>query len=378
MMVAFSTSTPYQLCMTSMPKPRVYIAVPRGLYGRGGIERQCQYIFEHYASSAPENAPELIELTTRGDGKHWQWPFVYIGAVLRFMGALLAANVDLLHLNMSVYASTWRKMGLALLAKLFAVPVVVHVHGGGFDEIYATSDPLTKLATKVLFRCADRILVLGAHWQSFVQKEFNIPSERLQQLLNAVPMPPEQPPRDFNAPILEIVFLGEVGTRKGVDVLIPALAKIADLPNWRMTIAGNGNIERYKAEAAALGIAERVQFTGWLNPQAAQEILQRGHILVLASRQENLPMSVLEAMAYGLVVVSTPVGAVPQVLKDGESGYLVAMGDEDALAAALREALLNPSRSAAMAAKAKRFFAENLTIEAYIPRLVRIYQELIR
>ncbi|MCA3269422.1 MAG: glycosyltransferase family 4 protein, partial [Thalassospira sp.] len=108
------------------------------------------------------------------------------------------------------------------------------------------------------------------------------------------------------------------------------------------------------------------------------EILQRGHILVLASRQENLPMSILEAMAYGLVVVSTPVGAVPQVLKDGESGYLVAMGDEDALAAALREALLNPSRSAAMAAKAKRFFAENLTIEAYIPRLVRIYQELIR
>ncbi|MFN8693502.1 MAG: glycosyltransferase family 4 protein, partial [Holosporales bacterium] len=196
--------------------------------------------------------------------------------------------------------------------------------------------------------------------------------------LNAVPLPPAQPPRDFNAPVLEIVFLGEVGTRKGVDVLIPALAKIADLPNWRMTIAGNGNIERYKAEAAALGIAERVQFTGWLNPQAAQEILQRGHILVLASRQENLPMSILEAMAYGLVVVSTPVGAVPQVLKDGESGYLVAMGDEDALAAALREALLNPSRSAAMAAKAKRFFAENLTIEAYIPRLVRIYQELIR
>lgn len=364
--------------MTTKLKPRVFIAVPRGRFGKGGIERQCQYIFEHYERLAPAHAPELIELTTRGDGKHWQWPFVYIGAVLRFIGVLLAANVDLLHLNVSVYASTWRKLGLALLAKLFAVPVIVHVHGGGFDEIYATSDPLTKLATKVLFRCADKILVLGSHWQSFVQKEFNIPSERLQQLLNAVPMPPAQPPRDFNTSVLDIVFLGEVGTRKGVDILIPALGKIADLPNWRMTIAGNGNIERYKAEAGALGIAERVQFTGWLNPQAAQEILQRGHILVLASRQENLPMSILEAMAYGLVVVSTPVGAVPQVLKDGESGYLVAMGDSDALATALRHALTEPVQSAFLAANAKRFFEENLTIEAYIPKLVGIYQELIR
>ena len=130
-----------------------------------------------------------------------------------------------------------------------------------------------------------------------------------------------------------LVFLGHLSARKGVPELLEALASpaLAALP-WRATLAGGGPVDEFRARAAALGLADRVAFPGWIDQPAASALCAAADILVLPSHAEGLAMSVLEGLAHGLAVVATPVGAHAEVIEPEQSGLLVPPGDVAALA----------------------------------------------
>src|SRR5690606_20382816 len=104
---------------------------------------------------------------------------------------------------------------------------------------------------------------------------------------------------------------------------------------WTATIAGDGEVDTYRRRAEALGLGSRVTFPGWVDGEQVAALLKESNILVLPSRVENLPLSLLEGMGYALCPVVTPVGAVEDVIRNGENGLLVPVGDAGALAAAL-------------------------------------------
>src|SRR5206468_805374 len=95
---------------------------------------------------------------------------------------------------------------------------------------------------------------------------------------------------------------------------------------------------------AELGLADRVDVTGWVGAAETDALLAGAHLLLLPSREEGLPMSVLEAIARGIPVVTTPVGAIPDVVQDGVQGLVVEPGDSGALAAAIAELLADEPR----------------------------------
>jgi glycosyltransferase involved in cell wall biosynthesis len=112
-----------------------------------------------------------------------------------------------------------------------------------------------------------------------------------------------------------------------------------------------------------------------VGPQGVADLLAQAHILVLPSFDENLPMSVIEGMAHELAIVTTPVGAVEDIIEDGVTGLLVPPGDAKALARALTRLITDTALRKALGRAAGAFHEEHLEIERYVVRLQRIWSE---
>jgi len=131
-----------------------------------------------------------------------------------------------------------------------------------------------------------------------------------------------------------ILFVGRVSTEKGCGCLLRACKRIADRgKTFKLALIGHGRISYFSDMAIKLGIDGRVLFAGFR--REFNDFLMGSDIFILPSRGEGLPISILEAMAYGLPIIGTNVGGISEVIEDGENGYLVPPNDEISLADAI-------------------------------------------
>lgn len=152
----------------------------------------------------------------------------------------------------------------------------------------------------------------------------------------------QRPPRSDSTP--HMVFIGRLAGVKGVPVLLDALEQLnAREVDVRVTLVGDGP-ERaaLEADARARGLAGQITFTGYQSQDAVAGILDDASMLVLPSFAEGVPVTLMEAMAARLPVVTTQVGGIPELVEDGVNGYLVPPGNPDVLATRLETLLTDP------------------------------------
>ncbi len=162
--------------------------------------------------------------------------------------------------------------------------------------------------------------------------------------------------RGGNGDVVRLLSIGSVVPGKGYDLLIAALAQLADLP-WRLTIAGDRTrspaaAARLDADIAAHGFGDRIVVLGAVPPERVVELNLASDLFVLASRFEGYGMALAEAIAHGLPVVSTMVGAIPDTVPAG-AGLLVPPNDVAALAQALRRLISDRTERRRLAASAR-------------------------
>lgn len=140
-----------------------------------------------------------------------------------------------------------------------------------------------------------------------------------------------------------------------VDITLDAFARLkARYPDAAITVAGSGSEQgRLRERAAGLGL-EGVRFVGRIEPEAMPALYDEADIFVNSSVLDNQPVSVLEAFASGLPIVSTPTGAIGSLVRDGETGRIVPPGDPGAMADAVADLLEHPDRARAMAGRARQ------------------------
>jgi 1,2-diacylglycerol 3-alpha-glucosyltransferase len=158
---------------------------------------------------------------------------------------------------------------------------------------------------------------------------------------------------------VSLMYMGRVSYEKSIDQVIKAFKLInAEKPETTLTIVGDGP-ERKKLEALVkkLGLGKKVIFTGTLHGKAHLQALQDADIFLTASKTDNMPMAIIEAMSAGLPVIGVNALGVPEIVRDGENGYIVAPDNPKAMAkkalaliedGALREQFSNASRKFAL------------------------------
>jgi len=163
---------------------------------------------------------------------------------------------------------------------------------------------------------------------------------------------------------------------KGVDVLVEAFPEVLEaVPGACLVLVGGGpDTDALTARVAELGLADAVHFAGrQLNPAA---YLAAADLVVLPSRREGLPLSALEALALERAVVATAVGGTPDVVRPGETGWLVPPEQPGALAAAIIEALRDPGECARRARLGRELVERGYSTEVMIDRIERLYHEV--
>ncbi|WP_407170703.1 glycosyltransferase family 4 protein [Bradyrhizobium sp. ORS 111] len=358
--------------MTKTRPFRILIATPFGEHQRGGIDRLTDLIVEDVRASHGDLM--ISRLVTRGPGTLLASPVMFAQALSALWTAKCRGHVDLLHINVAAGGSAVRKAILARFAQALGIPYIVHLHGSRFQQFWPSAGPRTRRWVDRMFAESSAVIVLGNVWSELVRGHVPGIEDKIIVLPNATAPAciGHEPALDGRA---RISFLGELGQRKGTPQLIEALGLLADRQDWTATIAGNGQIEETKARAEQLGIIDRVKVPGWLDAAATNDVLRSSDIFVLPSFAENLPMSILEAFAFGLAVVATPVGAVSDVVRDGSNGLLVPTGNVDALSSALRRLIADRSLRTALGAAAKVDHATKYEIGTYTTRLTEIWKK---
>lgn len=238
-----------------------------------------------------------------------------------------------------------------------AAPIVGMVHHPLGLESGLPADRARRLLDNEaeVLRHVAHVIVPSQHIADTVERELGVERDRL----TVAPPGFEQLDEDIRPEPAKampplILSVGLLTPRKGHDVLLKALAQLTDL-DWQAEIVGKAHeaetAEKLRAEAAALGLSDRVRFAGEVSEVALRHAYGRASVFALATRYEGYGMVLSEAMQNGLPVVSTRVGAVPETV--GEAALLVEPDEPLALAEAIRTLLTSPdtARSYARAAR---------------------------
>ena len=191
--------------------------------------------------------------------------------------------------------------------------------------------------------------------------------------------------RDLAAAPVRILFVGSLRDRKGVEDVLSAFAQIAkQRPQLELRFAGSGPL-RSKLEqlARTWGLDNRVSFAGFVRHEAVPDELSRAHIFCHPSRtlndgdKEGIPGTIVEAMATGMPVVTTRHAGIPEMVRDGEDGFVVAERDVAAIAHALLTLVDQPDLRALMGRKAAKQAQQKADAVRLTAELEDIYSDVM-
>lgn len=266
------------------------------------------------------------------DGKSAVRLFYSVYGYLRFLRR--QKQYDLFHIHTAEKGSTFRKNLYLRKIKKEGKRAVVHIHGAEYLSFYDGLNCRRKKIVDNFFRQADLVLALSEQWKRELEKRLSIAD--CQVLNNGVDT------ELFRTAACDVserrnffLMLGRLGARKGVYDLIDAVEiALKKNPGIKVCIAGDGEVEKVRTLVAQKGLEQHIYVPGWIDESAKLKYLKSTATLILPSYHEGLPVAVLEGMAAGKAIISTTVGAIPEVVGT-ENGILVSPGDTAALAEAL-------------------------------------------
>ena len=276
---------------------------------------------------------------------------------------------DIVHIHIATTQSAKRKRLFFILAKFMKKKTIFHFHPSNEKFLF---EPKNRKLYRKLFSQADLVLVLSEQWRRWIKESLGL-TERIKVLYNPCPVVDRRDDLRRN----QVLFAGTVIPRKGYAVLLKGFALIAGkYPQWKVVFAGNGEIDRARSIAESLGIAGQVEFLGWVSGDEKERVFQESSIYCLASDGEGFPMGVLDAWAYGIPCVVTPVGGIPDIVENGKNGLIFPVGDSGKLAEQLDLLMQDQSLRRQIVAGSDKYVYGQFCVENINRQLGEIYSTL--
>ena len=344
---------------------------------KGGITT----VIEGILASELAKRHTFLHLSTHRDDLSKMGKLGYgIKAYANFLKAHRQFRPQLIHIHSSFGASFYRKAILIVMARLLRTKVINHIHGAEFDRFYESAGSIKKRLVKTIYDYPETTIVLSQEWVNRI--ESIVHKSKVFCLNNFAVIPDmnvDEMLAGYHAREKNILFLGEVGKRKGAYDLPDIVKHVSEsIPDTHFVVAGNGNIEAVRQQLHSRACDQYVTFTGWIGPEQKKEWLTKSQIFLLPSYNEGLPMSVLEAMSYGLPVVSTLVGGIPGLVETGKNGYLYPPGDTKGIAEGLVNIFQHPKQALEICKANIEKIKRNYSLETTMDQLESIYRQTVR
>jgi glycosyltransferase involved in cell wall biosynthesis len=324
--------------------------------------------------AAPETRGSICATVSgyREHGLFKRWPIDYFTTRAQALKHVVTAIAQRQRFAVHAHVSTqgfWRDAALLTPALAARAPLLLQLHGGGFERFHDDCDPAARALLRALFERAGCVIVPCESMRTWVRAT----ARNAHVKMVPVPVSFEPLAKDPCRPNL-VLFLGHLAADKGIFDLLEAIAALRhDVPDVRLVCAGDGNRIAVARWAERLGIAEAVKFTGWVGPCGKRALFESAAVLAAPAYDAALPVSLLEAMAAGVPVVASAVGGMPEVIVDGVTGMLIAPGDNASLARHLKKMLMDRAAAQKIATAARDSLRLRFSAERALPVLEELY-----
>jgi len=309
---------------------RKVIVLGPGRNTRGGISM----VIKEYENSDLWKDFNCKWIETYIDKSNFLKIIYFVKGYISFILNIPTCNIVHIHISWSTTAK--RKIFFFVLAKALNKKIILHLHSGAEPIINSK----IKFVYQFMFKYSDVTILLANKIKAELNKHFYIKNSIV--LYNPCLCHNTDEPLTLIIKEKFILFAGTITKKKGYVDLIQAFSLIANKhPEWKIIFAGNGEIENAKRLAKFHLIEEQVIFRGWVNGEDKHLLFKKSSIFCLPSYTEGFPMAVLDAWAYGLPVITTPVGGLADVLVPGVNALVFEPGDVDMLSTYLNELITN-------------------------------------
>lgn len=349
----------------------------------GGIEN----VIDTLMNSELKLSYDFFTLDTYREPKKGRSLFskVFFALSLPFVCVLkiLKTKPDIVHIHFCSRTDFWKHAICLFTCKLMRVKVIFHLHGGSFDTVYEQYPEPLKLVVRWVLSSPDVLIALSSYWDGFLKEITSnvsilvapnpIDCNKLGSYAN----------HSANEIELSVVLIGCVGERKGhFDVVKAAEMVIDKYPKAHFYFAGNdevaGATDKLKLLAKQKCVNDNIHFLGPVFGEEKLKLLGESGVMILPSYAENMPISVLEGMAANKTVITTKVGAIPEVIVDHESGILIEAGDWESLANSIMFLFENPHKAFEIGENAGLRVRENWDVSRIAKNFDSIYQGLLK
>jgi glycosyltransferase involved in cell wall biosynthesis len=262
-------------------------------------------------------------------------------ALVRFISILLLKEVDIVHIHSSCYVSFYRKTLFLILSKILRKKVIFHLHSGTFYDFFYRARGINRIFINCVFSNSNRLVVLCDDWKSKLEEDYLLNNVEVISNPSSITSRFNSCPSIKEDGEVKILFMGFLMKSKGIFDLIDVAESLKEL-NTKFVVCGKGEEERkFLKEVSSRSLDNRIDFLGWVSGERKIETYEDADILFLPSYREGIPMVILEAISFGIPIVSTNISGILDVVDDGREGFLLQPGDIQGFAQRLEDLIRN-------------------------------------
>lgn len=343
---------------------------------KGGIAA----VISGYYGSELEKKYDITYVESYKDGGKFIKFFKGICGYIAFAKNLIVNRPDLVHIHSSFGPSFYRKLPFIYMSHIAGVPIINHIHGADFDSFYVNTTEKKKRLIKKTYAKCEALIALSGEWKERLSQI--VDSEKITIIENySILQEDAFAQRKKKEQTNNVLFLGELGRRKGCyDIPYVVKHVLKKVPTAMFYLCGAGSCEdekNIKQICTEVGITNHVLFPGWVREQKKDTMLRKADVFFLPSYNEGMPMSILDAMGYGLPIISTNVGGIPKIVRNGENGYCCEPGNIDDFANKLILILTDTNKRCELSRNSFDIVKNRYSLEYHLEQLMALYETII-
>lgn len=260
----------------------------------------------------------------RRDGNKILKILFFFPSVISFIFKLIFTKIDIVHMHVSENYGFFRYIPFMIICNILKKPYILHMHGGSFSVFFTRLKLMLTIIVKKALNRADCIICLSNDMKQYL---LSLGLTKLVVIHNATPILEYN---HYNPDSKNILYLGKITEQKGIFDLLIAMKNMKKKIDIKLNICGHGDIIKLYSFINMYELNNMVEYKGWVDHGEKAAIMKDAAILVLPSYFEAFPMVLIEAMSYGIPLICTNVGGIPEIIAQ-ENGVLFIPGNIDQL-----------------------------------------------